>query len=74
MTRHIPATSVSPSFSATCSKSQDYSEASCTAGLEDATTLKSPAWKKVVCKSFLSTTKRKTNMFSLLGLKYNTGK
>lgn len=55
-------------------KSQDYSEASCIAGWEDATTLKPPAWNKVVCENSLTTSKRTPNIFSLLRLKYNTMK
>lgn len=43
--RHIPDTPECPSFSAPApDKPQNYSEASCTAAWEDATTLKSPAW------------------------------
>lgn len=55
-------------------KSQDYSEASCTAGWEDASTLKSPTWNKVVCEDSLTASERTPNMFSLLELKYNTMK
>lgn len=53
-------------------KSQDYSEASYTAAGEDTTTVKCPAWNKVVCEDSLSTSKRTPKMFSLLGVKYNT--